>query len=75
MANYPTDIHGPAASARSVTNKVAYCRVCEMEWQIQSAEMLDAKSCPFCGAPEAAIVIRSEAPEDGDAVIYGGGEI
>ncbi len=64
MANEPTDMHGPAASARPQSNKVARCTVCGCQWQILSLDEspADAQGCAFCDAPEKAITIISEAP-------------
>lgn len=71
MTSYPTDVHG--AVAPSVTNKVARCKVCGTQWQIQSEATppTDAQGCPFCDAPAEAIIIMSEAPDYGSATKYG----
>jgi len=66
---YPTDIHGPAATARTQTDKVAICNVCGVQWQIRSGNNDDAQGCSFCDAPANAISIVSEAPVYGGAII------
>jgi hypothetical protein len=63
MATYPTDTHGPSASAPSVTYLVAKCRVCKVQWQVQSDNLDDTKGCSFCDAPASAIAVISEAPD------------
>lgn len=70
MTTYPTDMHGPFSEARVQTNEVAHCNVCKFQWQVRSPNRDDAKGCPFCGAPERAISIQSEAPGFGGATIY-----
>jgi hypothetical protein len=68
MANYPTDVYGPADSAPKVTGIVAVCKVCGFEWQVRSFAGTDAKGCGFCGAPEEAIRTYNEEPGYGYAV-------
>ena len=63
MATYRTDICTAAASAPTVTDKVAYCQVCGVSWQVKSPTSADAKGCSFCGAPEEAITVVSEAAD------------
>jgi hypothetical protein len=60
MANENTRMLSPAASAPSVTDKVAKCAVCGVEWQVKSPNHDDAKGCSFCDAPESAITISYE---------------
>jgi len=50
----------PAATAPEVTDKVAHCAVCGVQWQIQSPTNADAKGCSFCNASEEAITIEFE---------------
>lgn len=64
-----TQIYGPSASAPAVTNKVAHCKLCGVQWQVRSQNGEDAKGCAFCGAPESAITIVSEAPDYSGAII------
>ena len=66
-----SEIYGPSATARAVTNKVAHCKVCGVQWQVRSEAGSDAKGCAFCGAPESAITIESEAPDSSGAVVSG----
>ena len=63
MAEYPTDVYGPAALAPHVTHRYAVCRVCGVQWQIRSDSDADAQGCSFCNAPARAISIRSESPD------------
>jgi len=60
-----------AADAPYVTGKVAHCVVCGVQWQVRSDNNDDAKGCKFCGAPESAIVVTSEAATYGGAQYYG----
>jgi len=57
----PTDMHLPSSSARTQTGLVAHCRVCGIQWQVQSPDRADTKGCAFCGASGDAIVIENEA--------------
>jgi len=50
---------------------VAHCQCCGVQWQVVDPNMGDAKGCTFCGAPEEAITVVSEAPGTGGAVIAG----
>ena len=77
MAQYPTDVHGPADSAPTVSNKVAICNVCGVQWQLKGTKEDNAKGCAFCGAPAAkesargsAITIINEAPDYSGADSY-----
>lgn len=63
MATYRTDICTAYANRPSVTNLYAHCQACNVEWQVRSPSRADAKGCPFCGAPEEAITVISEAPD------------
>ena len=63
MGDYPTDIHGPADQARTVTHLYAKCQVCGITWAIRSPTGADEKGCSFCDAPEDAITIISEHPD------------
>ena len=63
---------GPSDTAPVVTNKVAKCQVCGVQWQVKSPNLDDARGCSFCDAPKEAITIVSEAPTYGKAMIYGG---
>lgn len=60
--DYPTTIHAPAASAPTVSERIAVCGVCGVQWQIQtiSPPYADAKGCSFCDAPAKAITIINE---------------
>lgn len=62
--NYPTTMHGPAASAPQVSNKVAKCQVCRFERAIQTMEepYTELAGCPFCGAPASAQTLLDESP-------------
>ena len=66
---YPTWIHQPSTTAGTPTNEVAVCQVCGCQWQVKSSKREDAMGCAFCGAPESAITIISEAPDFGGAII------
>lgn len=68
MTTYPTDMHGPSSTARTVSNQVAHCAVCGFHWQVID-KLEDSKGCRACGAPESAISIISEAPDRGGNVI------
>lgn len=59
---YSTTIHGPAADAPAVTNKVASCKVCGSQWQVRSfaSPPTDAQGCPLCHADDSAITISQE---------------
>ena len=71
MTTYPTDVHGPSTTARSVTGLVARCNVCHIQWQVKSDAKTDAHACPFCGAlrSEGGVTIVSEAHNSYDAVV------
>lgn len=62
----------PADDAPAVTNKIAICQVCGVQWQVKSPSLDDAKGCSFCDAPEDAIAVVSEKPTFGPAMVYGG---
>lgn len=59
---YSTTVHAPAATAPTVSERVARCQVCHTEWQIQtlSPPYDDAQGCSFCDAPADAITIINE---------------
>lgn len=63
----PRQMCGPAATAETVSEKVAHCKVCGTQWQIQSLddEPADAQGCKFCDAPANAILIEHERPDYG----------
>jgi len=61
MATYSTTMCTPADEAPEVTYQVAKCTVCHVSWQVQSPNGDDTKGCSFCGAPEDAITVISEA--------------
>lgn len=69
MPTYPTDMHGPSASARVQSNQVAHCQVCHIQWQVHGNQRENARGCAFCGSPESAITIENETPD------YGGAEV
>lgn len=60
--DYPTTIHAPAAAAPAVSERIAVCGVCGVQWQIQTTipPYADAKGCSFCDAPANAITIINE---------------
>lgn len=60
MTTFNADIHSPAATAPTTTGRVAHCKVCGIEWQIQSEDDTDAKGCDFCGSDSSAITINNE---------------
>jgi hypothetical protein len=62
---YPTDIHGPAATAPEVTGKYAVCDLCGTQWQIKSFVNTDAQGCQFCGADKSAVHIFREDENSG----------
>lgn len=62
MADYPTDVHGPASQAPTVTYRYAVCGICGVQWQVKSEDDLDAQGCSFCGAPTKCVHIHSEQP-------------
>ena len=71
MTTYSTEIHGQAATAPTVTGRIAKCKVYGVQWQIQSPVNTDAKFCDFCGAGEDAIVIiKDDNPPE--TIIEGG---
>ena len=47
-----TTIHGPAADAPFVTNLYAKCSFCDVQWQIKSPNLDDARACSFCGVTD-----------------------
>lgn len=61
MTDYPRSCH-PASEAPSVTEKVARCAVCGVQWQVK-ARGTDTKGCAFCGAPARAIRVHDEGPD------------
>jgi hypothetical protein len=63
-------MHGPVGTEGSPTYEVAICQVCGCQWQVKSNQREDAKGCSFCDAPESAITIISEAPQQGGAIIH-----
>ena len=63
--------HGRAEDMWQPTDMVGKCAVCHGQWQIKDPGLGDAKGCAFCGAPEEAITVVSEAPGMGGAVIAG----
>lgn len=63
--------HGLADDQWTPTHKVAHCAVCGVQWVVKDANYGDATHCEFCGAPESAISVVSEAPDYGGAVIQG----
>ena len=44
----------------NVTELVAHCQVCDVEWVVQSPNRDDAQGCSFCDAPKRAITVVSE---------------
>jgi len=58
MTSFSTEIHTPAASAPATSGKVAICKLCKTQWQVQAmGEVLtDALSCDFCGCSDVTIV-------------------
>jgi len=62
---------GRAEDQWTPTEMVAHCQCCGVQWQVVDPNMGDAKGCTFCGAPEEAITVVSEAPGTGGAVIAG----
>ena len=46
----------------NVTELVAHCQVCGVQWVVQSPNRDDAKGCGFCDAPAKAITVVSEKP-------------
>lgn len=78
MVSYSTTMHGPAASAPTVTGLYAVCAVCGAQWQILGSEdgqTTDDLACRWCGAPAEAVAVHSEAATVGGATVYGGGEV
>ena len=43
-----------------ITELVAHCQVCGVQWSVKSPNREDAKGCEFCGAPARAITVVSE---------------
>lgn len=69
MADYSTRVHGPTSEAPAVTERLARCQVCGVEWQIRSETDADAEGCSFCDAPADAVTLISEAPDYGGRLI------
>jgi len=69
MATYSTTMCSASASAPTTSELVAHCQVCGVQWQVSQGKA-DTKGCGFCGAPKEAIVVVSEAPGYGGAVVY-----
>lgn len=44
----------------NVTELVAHCQVCGVQWEVKSPDRADAKGCSFCNAPARAITVVSE---------------
>ena len=44
----------------NVTELVAHCQVCGVQWVVQSPNRDDARGCSFCDAPKRAITVVSE---------------
>jgi hypothetical protein len=44
----------------SVTELVAHCQVCGVQWEVKSPNRDDAEGCSFCDAPKRAITVVSE---------------
>jgi hypothetical protein len=61
MANESTTIHGPTATAPTVSNKYATCVVCGIQWQVKSDA--DRFGCHFCNADRTAVTIHNEDPK------------
>ena len=59
----------PAATAPFVTEQVAHCQVCGVQWQVRSDSGADTKGCSFCDAPASAITIVSEAATYGGEIV------
>lgn len=56
-----TKIHGPADQAPNVTNLVAHCRVCKVQWQVLSHDDADTLGCHFCNAgPDAVYTVNED---------------
>lgn len=62
---YPTTMHGPAATAPTVSNKVAQCLVCRFQRAIMTMEepYTEMQGCPFCDAPASAQILLDESPD------------
>lgn len=62
-----SQIHGPASEAPTVSNLVAHCNVCGVEWHVKATEPPydDAQGCALCDAPKEAITLVSEKPTYG----------
>ena len=59
MADESTRIHGPSSAAPAVTEKVARCEVCGVQWAVRGDP--DREGCSFCDAPASAVEVDSEA--------------
>ena len=44
----------------NVTELVAHCQVCGVQWEVKSDDRTDAQGCGFCNAPANAITVVSE---------------
>ena len=44
----------------NVTELVAHCQVCGVQWEVKSPNRDDARGCSFCDAPKRAITVVSE---------------
>lgn len=53
----------PTDQKPTVTNLVARCRACGVEWQVRGGS--DTMACNFCGAGKAAIAVENEEFSDG----------
>lgn len=70
MATYSTRICADESTKPQVTELVALCQVCHVQWAIRSGQSADAEGCTFCGAPADAVTIVSEAPDYSGQVVY-----
>jgi hypothetical protein len=69
MATYSERICGAEDDAPAVTERVAICQVCGVQWQVRSETDADAEGCSFCGAPAGAVTVVSEAPDYGGMLV------
>jgi hypothetical protein len=60
MSGESTKIHGPADSAPSVSNIIAHCKVCGVEWAVSGDFNNNVRGCAFCDAPAEALSYTQE---------------
>jgi hypothetical protein len=69
MSGAATTMHGPADRAPAVSNIVAHCNVCGVEWAVRGDFNNSARGCAFCDAPPEAISYEMEPVEGAGLIV------